>query len=75
MTDYWYGIPGDVDYDNTGLTQRVLDAVEKARLNPHDGHHVTDADGPHRHHFAKRSSACAAAADATRTRTATSSND
>ena len=46
-----YAPPGGVPAGHPGLTPRVLDAVAKARLNPHVVHRITDADGPHQHHW------------------------
>jgi hypothetical protein len=46
-----YAPPGDVPPGHPGLTPRVLDAVAKARLNHRAAHQITDADGPHCHHW------------------------
>jgi hypothetical protein len=46
-----YPPPGDVPEGHPGLTPRVLDAVAKARLYHGIGHEITDADGPHQHHW------------------------
>lgn len=45
------GIPGDVPDGHPGLTQRVLDAVARAKLNWQVSHEITDEDGPHLHHW------------------------
>jgi hypothetical protein len=42
--------PGDVLPGHPFLTARVCLAVAKARQN-HRAHQITDADGPHRHHW------------------------
>ena len=44
-------VPGDVPVDHPGLTPRVLDAIAAARRRPRRHYPITDADGPHRHHW------------------------
>ncbi len=44
-------IPGGVSDGHPGLTPRVVAAIAWARLHHHDGHAVTDDDGPHEHHW------------------------
>jgi hypothetical protein len=44
-------IPGDVPQGHPGLTQRVLDAVAKAKLGWHESREISDEDGPHEHHW------------------------
>jgi hypothetical protein len=48
-------IPGDVPADHPGLTQRVLDALARARRDwiagAYEDHAITDAAGPHQHHW------------------------
>ena len=43
--------PGDVPVGHPGLTQRVVDAVARAELTWRTAHPITDADGPHLHHW------------------------
>jgi hypothetical protein len=43
--------PGDVPAGHPGLTPRVLAAIAIARLKPRRTYAITDADGPHRHHW------------------------
>jgi hypothetical protein len=45
------GIPGAVPEGHPGLTQRVLEAAERARLARLSDGEITDADGPHAHHW------------------------
>jgi hypothetical protein len=42
---------GDLPEGHPGLTQRVLDAMERARLDVAEAHEITDEDGPHQHHW------------------------
>jgi hypothetical protein len=48
-------IPGDVPDDHPGLTPRVQLAIHRARLLAEWDHHtdadITDASGPHQHHW------------------------
>jgi hypothetical protein len=44
-------VPGDVWDGHPFVTARVLAALAYARAHRHNGHRVTDADGPHEHHW------------------------
>ncbi len=43
--------PGDLPDGHPGLTERVLVAMAKAQLNWRAGRTITDASGPHYHHW------------------------
>lgn len=47
-----YPLPGDVPEGHPGMTPRVRAAVARAtRYDYLDHHELTDADGPHNHHW------------------------